>query len=55
MPNRKQPPQDEARSPQRQTREQYGSVKRPQDRNPERSDTARGSEPETRAAASRRG
>lgn len=44
--------------PQQQTGERHGSVKKGQlnDRSmPERADLARGSEPETRAAGSRRG
>jgi hypothetical protein len=44
--------------PQQQTGEEFGSIRRGQldDRSmPERSDTARGSETETRSAASRRG
>ncbi len=41
--------------PQQQTSEQFGSVKSAQQRNPERADVARGSEPETRAAGGRRG
>jgi hypothetical protein len=44
-----------AKQPQQQTGEEFGSLKGRQQRNPERSDTARGSETETRSAASRRG
>lgn len=46
------------KKPQQQTGEEFGSIRSGQldDRNrQERSDTARGSEPETRAAGSRRG
>jgi len=49
---------DAPKQPQQQTGEQFGSIKKGQldDRSmPERSDTARGSETETRSAASRRG
>ncbi len=46
------------RKPQQQTAEAFGKVRGPQregNRIPERSDTARGSEPETRGAGGRRG
>ena len=49
---------DAPKKPQQQTSEEFGSVKKGQlnDRStPERSDTTRGSETETRSAASRRG
>lgn len=49
---------DERKPPQQQTGEEFGTVKGPQregNRIPERSDTARGSEPETRGAGGRRG
>ena len=49
---------DAPKQPQQQTGEEFGSIKKGQldDRSmPERSDTARGSETETRSAASRRG
>jgi len=49
---------DAPKQPQQQTGEEFGSLKKRQlsDRSmPERSDTARGSETETRSAASRRG
>ena len=47
-PQRPDPAADQ--KPQKQTGEQYGSIKSAQQRNPERADVARGSEPETRAA-----
>jgi len=49
---------DAPKKPQQQTGEEFGSIKQGQlnDRSmPERSDTPRGSETETRSAASRRG
>ena len=49
---------DAPKKPQQQTGEEFGSIKKGQldDRSmPERSDTARGSETETRAASGRRG
>lgn len=49
---------DAPKQPQQQTGEEFGSVKgrqREGNRIPERSDTARGSEPETRSAGGRRG
>ena len=49
---------DATKQPQQQTGEEFGSVKgrqREGNRIPERSDTARGSEPETRSAGGRRG
>ena len=55
MKNPKQPGNEENMKPRQQTGEEFGSVKSRQKRNPERADVARGSEPETRAAGSRRG
>ena len=52
------PAADPAKKPQNQADEDHGSVKGRQvteDNMRRRSDTARGSEPETRSAASRRG
>ena len=49
---------DAPKQPQQQTGEEFGSIKKGQlndHSSPERSDTARGSETETRSAASRRG
>ena len=55
MNGTRRPNSNDDRKPERQTDEDHGSVKSRQQRNAERSDTARGSETETRAAASRRG
>jgi hypothetical protein len=49
---------NDAMKPQQQEGEEFGSVKGPQrkgNRIPERSDTPRGSEPETRGSSGRRG
>ena len=49
---------DAPKKPQQQTGEEFGTVGGPQregNRIPERSDTPRGSEPETRGAGGRRG
>ena len=57
MKNRKQPDDGQTRKPREQTGEEFGSSPSPQRRgnnDPERSDTPRGSEPETRSASSRR-
>ena len=55
MSGTRRPNPNDDRKPERQTGESHGSIKSRQKRNPERSDTPRGSETETRAAASRRG
>jgi hypothetical protein len=58
MEERKQPDDGSAKKPQKQTGEEFGSVRGAQrngNNDPERSDTPRGSEPETRAASGRRG
>ena len=59
MKDGNEPKQDPtARKPQQQTDERHGSIKRGQvndQSDHERADVARGSEPETRAAGSRRG
>jgi hypothetical protein len=58
MKDRKQPDDGRATKPQQQTGEEFGSVhgsQRGGNNIPERSDTPRGSEPETRATSGRRG
>ena len=58
MKNSKQSGNEENMKPQQQTGEEFGSVHKRQregNRIPERSDTPRGSEPETRGASGRRG
>ncbi|MBN9504621.1 MAG: hypothetical protein J0I69_01220 [Altererythrobacter sp.] len=58
MKERKQPDDGRATKPQEQTGEEFGSIRGPQrkgNNEPERSDTPRGSETETRAVSGRRG
>lgn len=55
MSGRRRPDPNDDRKPERQTGEDHGSIKGRQRRSAGRSDIPRGSETETRAAASRRG